>query len=110
MLDWPNSDSIRETLLEKIEVMARERAGMEPTFGETTLEASAALTAAPALDQAVRDAIEELNRAGDPYSGKLMDILDRHVEDCARDALQRIPEEQLEALVRDTAKMICPNG
>ncbi len=110
MLDWPNSDSIRDILLEKIEVMARERAGMEPTFGEIALEASEAVTIAPGLDHAIRAAIEQLNQDEGTYRRRLLDILDQHGDDCAQNAMTRIPEEQLEALIGETSKMIGRSG
>ena len=97
LLEWPSSETLRQTILQRLEQDAREEIIPDADWNpgnEPILKEYDALKAAPGLNDAVLEFMRE--RYNMPES--LLNMLDEEAQECARMIVGELPEETLTAL------------
>ena len=104
MLDWPNSESVRNAVTERAEEEARRRLGEEAGY-ETLLDQQDSLAHTPGLDPALREVFGEYD-----LPEHLLVQLDAEQQLLAGQAIERLPAGQFEQLVQAAARKLRENG
>ena len=104
MLDWPNSESVRNAVTERAEEEARRRLGEEAGYGPL-LNGHESIAVTPGLDLALREAFGEYD-----IPEHLLVQLDAEQQVLAGQAIERLPTGQFEQLVQAAVRKLRENG